>query len=231
MAKKKKQPSHDTVESFEHALTKTEQFIEDNQKSISIALGVIICIVLVYLGYKKLYLAPQQEEAASQMFVAEQYFRNDSFNLALYGDGNYLGFIDIIEDYGITKPGNLAKYYAGISYLHLGDYEEAIKYLKKFDAETEIIGPVAIGAIGDAYLEMGNPQKALSYYQKAYEKEENMLTTPLYLYKSALIHEENGEYQKALDNYLTIRKEYPKSHQGRRIDKYIANVKVVIGKE
>lgn len=115
---KKKTKEDDNLQELESALTRTEQFIEDNQKPIIYTVGVIVLIVVAYLGFNKFYLQPKQEEALSQMFMAENYFEKDSFNLAINGDGNYLGFLDIIDDYGITKSANLAKYYTGISYLN-----------------------------------------------------------------------------------------------------------------
>ncbi len=131
MAKKKAQ-QEDNLQELESALTKTEHFIEDNQKIITYVVGAIILVVVIYLGFTKFYLQPKEEEAQSQMFMAENYFEKDSFNLAINGDGNYLGFLDIIDDYGITESANLAKYYTGISYLHLGQYEEALDYLNRF---------------------------------------------------------------------------------------------------
>ena len=105
---KKKTKQEDNLQELESALTRTEQFIEDNQKMISYIVGGIIVVVAAYLGFNKFYLQPKEKEALSQMFMAENYFERDSFNLAINGDGNYLGFLDIIEDYGITKSANLA---------------------------------------------------------------------------------------------------------------------------
>ena len=117
---KKKSEQVDNLQELESALTKTEQFIEDNQKIISYVVGALVWVVAGYLGFNKFYLQPKQEEANSQMFMAIDYFEKDSFNLAINGDGNYLGFLDIVDDYGITKAANLADYYLGISYLRLG---------------------------------------------------------------------------------------------------------------
>ena len=126
MAKNKKDITESSIESFESALSRSEQFIVDNQKTISVVVGVIIVAVAGFLGFRKLYLAPLEVEAKSQMFMAEQYFEMDSFDLAIYGDGNYLGFIDIINDYGLTKTGKLAHYYLGICNLRMGFFEDLI---------------------------------------------------------------------------------------------------------
>ncbi|MEZ5102917.1 MAG: tetratricopeptide repeat protein [Draconibacterium sp.] len=225
MAKKNTQ-QEDNLQELESALTKTEQFIEDNQKIIIYAVGGIILAVVAYLGFSKFYLHPKEKEALSQMYMAENYFDKDSFNLAINGDGNYLGFLDIIDDYGITKSANLSKYYTGIAYLHLGQYEEAIDYLKGFKTDDLLLGPIKEGAMGDAYLELGETDNALKHYQKAYSLTENELTTPVYKMKAAGILESQNKYDKALALYQEIKKDYPNSTEGSSIDKYIARVKL-----
>ena len=223
MAKKKKKPASQGIEGVESALTKTERFIEENQKMLTyIVLGIVV-IIAGYLGYHRFILGPTEVEAQSQMFVAEQYFEKDSFNLALYGDGNYFGFLDIIDEYGITKSKNLAFYYAGISFLNLGDYESAIDYLKKFDSDDKMVGPIASGAMGDAYFELGETDEALSYYLKA-GSVDNEFIAPVYLMKAGLILDDIGNYREALDVYERIEKEYPETSEGREIEKYITRV-------
>ncbi len=225
MAKKKNQQG-DNLQELESALTRTEQFIEDNQKIISIIVGAVILVVIGYLGFNRFYLHPKQDEALSQMFMAENYFEKDSFNLAINGDGNYLGFLDIIDDYGITKAANRAKYYVGISFLHMGQYEDAIDYLKEFKTDDLLLAPVKDGAIGDAYLQLGNQDEALKYYKKAYAYDNNELTTPVYKMKAAELLESMNQYDQALTLYQEIKKDYPNSAEGTSIDKYIARVKL-----
>lgn len=225
---KKKVTNQDQFEAVENALSKTEHYIEENQKSLTIIVLAIIIIVGGYLGYKRFVMAPKEKEAQSQMWMAEQYFARDSFNLALNGDGNYLGFLDIIEEYGITKSANLANYYAGISYLHLGEYETAIEYLKQFESDDKMIAPIAYGAIGDAYVELENLNDALTFYNKAVNISNNEFTTPIYLMKVGFVHEQNGDYNKALDVYKRIQKDFPNTAEGRQIAKYIARVEVLV---
>ena len=225
MAKKKAQHA-DNLEELESALTRTEQFIEDNQKIISYVVGAIILVVAAYLGFNKFYLQPKEKEALSQMFMAVDYFEKDSFNLAINGDGNYLGFLDIIDDYGITKSANRAKYYTGISYLHLGQYEDALEYLNDFKTDDLLLGPVTEGAKGDAYLELGENDKALSQYKKAYELTDNELTTPVYMMKAANLLESMDELEDALSIYKNIKEKYPKSNEGTQVDRYIARIEV-----
>ena len=121
MAENKDEALVDVVEAY----SKTEKYIDENQKSLTVIVGAIVLIVGGFFAYKKMYVEPLEVEAQSQMFMAEKYFESDSLNLALFGDGNYPGFLDIIDDYSLTETANLAKYYAGISYLNMGDFESA----------------------------------------------------------------------------------------------------------
>jgi tetratricopeptide (TPR) repeat protein len=225
---KKKEKSQDQFESVENALSKTEHYIEENQKSLTIIVLAIIIIVGGYLGYKRFFETPKENEAKSQIWMAEQYFASDSFNLALNGDGNYLGFLDIIEEYSITKSANLAYYYSGISYLHLGQFENAIEYLKQFESDDKMVAPIAYGAIGDAYLELNNLDDALVFYNKAVNTSENNFTTPIYLLKVSFVHKQNGDYKKALETYKKIEKDFPNTAEGRQVSKYLAQVEVLM---
>ena len=220
MTKKHEQAS-EGIEAVESALSRSEQFIEDNQKIITTVVVIIIAIVGIYLGYKKFYLAPLEDEAQSQMFVAAQYFERDSFNLALNGDVNYPGFLGIIDDYSATKAANLANYYAGISYLHLGQFENAIEYLESFSANDKMLKPISMGAIGDAYMELENKEDAVSFYLKAASASVNEFTTPIYLMKAGQAYELMGDYKNALKTYNQIKEKHKKSAEGRVIEKYI----------
>ncbi len=224
MAKKKDQ-TEDRIVAVEEALSKTEQFIESKKNLLSyIVLGIVI-LVAAYLGYTKFILAPKEIDAQSQMFVAEQYFEKDSLELAIYGDGNYLGFIDIISEYRITKSANLAKYYLGICYLKQGDFDNAIKYLKKYKSKDKMVAPMAKGAIGDAYMELNETDKALEYYLKAAELNDNELTSPLFLMKAGWTYEILNDFEEAANVYEKIKQEFPRSFEARDIDKYIARAK------
>jgi tetratricopeptide (TPR) repeat protein len=226
----KKKAESDNLKDIESALTRTEQFIEDHQSKIIYGLGAIVLIVIGYLAFTRFYLSNREKEAQSQMFMAEQYFEKDSFNLALNGDGNYLGFLDIIDDYSITKQAKLSCYYAGISYLHLGQFDEAIDYLNRFKTKDIELGPVSQGAKGDAYLELGNKEKALSQYEKAVSLSDNELTAPIYLMKAGKLAESMNKPEKALDFYNQIKEKYPTSNEGRSVDKYIGRVNVLMKK-
>lgn len=210
------------------SISKVEHYIETNKKTFSIILGVIVLLVGGYLGYKKLIVAPQEREAEGQMFIAERYFEMDSLNLAINGDGNYLGFEAIIDQYGITPSANLAHYYLGMCYLKKGNYEKAIENLKSYNGNDEMTTPLATGAIGDAYMELNKVDDAASYYKKAAELRKNKFTTPIFLMKAGLAYEELGKYQDAVDAYEKIKKDYAESNEGREADKYIARAKALV---
>jgi len=220
---KKKNKTEDQFAKIEETLSRTEQYIEKNQENlVRIVLGAVVIIAL-FMGYQKFYIAPMEKEAQADMFMAELYFEKDSFNLALKGDdGQYLGFIDIADEYSSTKPGKLAHYYAGLCYLHTGDFENAIEYLDDFSSDDIILSSLALGCIGDAYMELGNTEKALSYYEDAVSNSENELTAPRYMLKQAMIHESNGDYPDALALYKGIEEDYKSSREGNGIEKYIA---------
>jgi tetratricopeptide (TPR) repeat protein len=219
---KKGNKTDDQFAQIEETLTKTEQFIEDNQKNLIRGVGIIIGLIAVVIGYQNLYLAPMEKEAQAEMYMAELYFQKDSFNLALNGDGQYLGFVDISDEYSSTKAGKLANYYAGLSYLNSDDFESAIEYLEDFSSDDIILSSLALGCIGDAYMELSDTDNALSYYEDASSYSDNKFTTPRYMIKQAMIHESNGDFEDALDLYKEIEKNYKTSREGNGIEKYIS---------
>lgn len=223
MAKKSKEAEKDEViVDVEEVYSKTEDFINTNQNAIIGAIGVIVAVIVGFYAYNKVYLGPLEEEAHGQMFMAEQYFQKDSFELALNGDGNYLGFLDIADEYGSTSAGNLAHYYAGVCYLRTGNYETAIEELNDFDGAGEMLGAVALGATGDAYMELGEVAEALNYYEKAVASSENDFTTPVYLQKAGFAAEKGGNFDKAIDYYTQVKENFPTSNEGRNAEKFIA---------
>jgi len=222
---KKQDKTEGGIVAVEEALSKTERFIERNQKLLTIIIGVIVIAVLLFFGFKRFYMAPREQEAKEQMFMAERYFETDSINLALNGDGMYPGFLDIIDDYSMTKGANLSKYYAGVCYLKMGNFEEAIDYLDSFKAKDQILGPMAKGAIGDAYMELNQTAKAASYYLEAADLKDNEFSTPIFLMKAGWTYEMLNDYKKALEIYEHIKIKYPASTEAREIDKYIARAK------
>ena len=227
---KKIDKTEERIVAVEEAFSKTEQFIEKNQKIILIIVGALIVVVLGYFGFKRLYLAPREKDAQTQMFMAEKYFEMDSLNKALKGDGNYLGFLNIIDDYKFTKSANLSHYYAGICYLKKGEFQNAIDQLSDFSSGDELVGPMAIGALGDAYMEMNNTDKAIGYYLKAADKRKNDLTSPVFLMKAGMAYELEGKNAEALKTYTRIKTEFARTNEGREVDKYIARVNAQVKK-
>lgn len=223
---KEKDGVENKLEGIESALTKTEHYIEENRKSLSIIAGAIIVAVLLYFAFNRFYMQPKEKNAQRQMYVAEQYFEKDSFKLALNGDGNYPGFLTIIDEFGLTDASNLSHYYAGVCYKNLGNYKEAIEHLRKFDSNDKIISSEALGATGDCYADLGENDKAVKYYKKAADNNKNDFTSPLYLMRAGILLEEMSDYKEALKVYQRIEQEFNSTKEGREIEKYIARAKV-----
>ncbi len=222
MANKNK--TEDQFAQIEETLSKTEQFIEENQKSLMTIIGAIVGIVALFSVYQNFYIEPMEKEAQAEMYMAELYFQKDSFNLALNGDGQYLGFLDIADDYSSTNVGQLANYYAGLSYLHTADYDNAIEYLGDFSSDDIILSSLALGCIGDAYMELGDTDAALDAYADAVNNSANDFTAPRYMMKQAMIYTSNGDNNKALDLFKAIQSDYKTSREANGIEKYIARV-------
>ena len=222
MANKNK--TEDQFAQIEETLSKTEQFIEENQKSLMTIIGAIVGIVALFSVYQNFYIEPMEKEAQAEMYMAELYFQKDSFNLALNGDGQYLGFLDIANDYSSTNVGQLANYYAGLSYLHTADYDNAIEYLGDFSSDDIILSSLALGCIGDAYMELGDTDAALDAYADAVNNSANDFTAPRYMMKQAMIYTSNGDNNKALDLFKAIQSDYKTSREANGIEKYIARV-------
>lgn len=201
---------------------KAEHFFEDNKKIISIAASAILIVVIAIVAVSNFYLPSQEKEAQEQLFKSQMYFERDSFKLALNGDGNYMGFLDIIDEYSWTKAADLSQYYAGISYLRLGQYDQAIEHLEQFDGDDMIVSAMALGAIGDAYTEKGDMEEGISYYKKAARLSRDNFTTPYYLFKAGLALKVEGKQQEALELFKEIKEKYPDSNEGANIEKYIA---------
>jgi tetratricopeptide (TPR) repeat protein len=220
MANKNK--TEDQFAQVEQALSKTEQYIEDNQKSLMIIIGAIIGIIVLFKAYQNFYIAPLEQEAQIEIYMAELYFQKDSFNLALNGDGQYAGFLDVVDEYNSTRVGELANYYAGLCYLHTGDYKNAIEYLEDFSSNDIILSSLALGCTGDAYMELSETDNAMDAYEDAIANSNNQFTAPRYMMKLAVIHELNGDYSDALEIYKAIKKDFNASSEASGIEKYIS---------
>lgn len=225
MANKKQEEikGEERLENVESALSKTELWIEEHQKLIYGIIAAVIIIAGIIWGVKALN-DKKDRNASKEIFTAQKYFEKESYEAALTGDGNYLGFTEVYDSYSSTKTGKLAAYYAGISYMKLGKYQEAIDYLKKFNGKDDILAPMALGAIGDCYMELDDMNNAVAYYDKAANKSKNQFTGPMFLTKAGMTYEIIGDYANALRCYKTLKADYPLSNEAFEISKNIANV-------
>ena len=209
-------------EKIEETVSKTEQFYNENKKTIWTCILVAAIIALGVLAYHQFYFKPKTAEAQEQTYPAEAAFRNGDFEVALNGDGNNLGFIDIIDEYG-TKAGKAVYFYAGLCELQLKDYEQAVNYLKKYKGKDAIQSARALSALGDAYAGLQQYEDAVAQYEKAAAVSDNVFAAE-YLLKAAVACEELGNKDKALTLYETIKDKYPQSIEGYDIDKYINRI-------
>jgi tetratricopeptide (TPR) repeat protein len=198
-----------------------------NQQLIVYLLAGGFIAVAGFFGYSELYQKPLEVKAADAMYVAEKYFANDSSELVLKGDGTSKGVLYIIKEFGGTKAANLAKYYAGMSYYRLKDYNKAIEFLKDFSSDAKQVQAVAYGSIGDAYSELKKNEEAIEYYKKAgtHFPEDEAISSE-YLFRAASFLELNGKNDAAIEIYKQIKQNYPKSEKGFSIDKYINRLQV-----
>lgn len=204
------------------ALSKTEKFFETYKNHIVYGSIAVIAVIAVCLLYHNFITLPKQQEAMAQTFTAEQYFRSGDFEKALNGDGNALGFNQIISEYG-TKSGEAVYFYAGVCNLQLGNFDEAIANLKKYAGDDEIIAARALACIGDAYAAKSDFNSAISNYKSAAAAADNILAAN-YLLKAGIIAEEMGNAEQALGFYKQIQEKYPQSPEGFEINKYISRI-------
>ena len=223
MAKKNTQEEEVLVD-VTQSISKVEKFFEENRQSISIVMIAIFAVVAGYIGYKKFYQEPLEQEAQEQIYHAQRWFETDSFAQAVNGMGNKLGFLDIAADYSGTHAGNTANYYAGISYLRMGEYENAIALLDEFHSDEPVLSVIAKGSIGDAFMELNQTDEALEYYRKAVNTNSNDFVVPFYLLKAGLTAELTGDNEAALEYFQRIKSEFPNSRQGLDIDRYIGRI-------
>ena len=236
---KTKAEKHDALEensttaevfnTLDETASKTEEWAVKNQKYIFVIVGLAAAIVLGYLGYNKFIAEPKGSEAMNEMFKAQQYFdeavngteKDSLFTSALNGGEGKYGMLDVINEYGGTPAANLASYYAGMAYLNLKDYPNAITYLQDFSSDDVMLGSVAKGGIADAFVQLNQPEDALGYYEDAAKMSTNEFTTPMYLFKAgttALSLEQNA---KALKYFKQIKDDYSASNEANNIDVFI----------
>ncbi len=203
-----------------------QDFIERNKNLVQYVGGTLAAIIVLgFFGYN--YFTGQNQEAQEEMFRAVFYFEKDSLDLALYGDGDItLGFEDIVDDYGYTEAGNLAKYYAGACHLKMGNFEEAVDFLKDFSGDDLFVQARAYCLIGDAYMEMDEFGDAIDYYKRASDYKPNKSFTPMYLMKLGLAYETVNNWEAAAEAYGRIISEFPGSTELNDAKKFKARAEI-----
>lgn len=211
---------------LDEGASKTEEWFIKNQNYIVGFIAVAAVLVLGYLGYNKYVAEPQEKEAMNEMYTAKKYFEDaangissDSlYTMALNGGEGKYGMLDIVNEYGGTPAANLANYYAGMAYLNLKDYQNAIEHLSDFSSDDKMLGPIAKGGIGDAFVQLEQLPEALEYYEKAFKASINDYTTPMYLLKAARVAIDLDQNQKALDYLNRIKTEFDSSTEVDQVD-------------
>ncbi|MBC5837276.1 tetratricopeptide repeat protein [Flavobacterium muglaense] len=211
---------------LDETASRTEDFVARNQKIIIGIVGAVALVTIGYLGYQKFIAEPKQNDAANEMFVAQQNFQkatdgvaSDSlYKLSLNGSEGKFGFIKLADEYSGTDAGNLANYYAGMAFLNTGKYDEAIQYLGKFESEDMVLGALAKGAIGDAYSQKKQPKEALENYIKAVAVNKNDFTTPRFLLKAGKTALALGNKEEALKYFTDIKENFDASPEASTVD-------------
>ena len=211
-------PSANTNDRFQNFWTK-------NSKFIVYGFAAVILLVGGYIVYQNYVKGPEEQKASEAMWRAEEFYRTDSVRLALNGSGANQGFLRIISKYGGTKAGNLARFYAGSCYMKLGDFNNAIKHLKEFSTDDELLKVRTAGLLGDAYAETGKKNEAVENYKKAGTIfADDNINSPEYLFRAGLMYETMGKNQEAIEMYNAIKQKYPTTQRGMEIDKYLARL-------
>lgn len=226
----------EVFETLDTTASRTEEWVVKYQNVILTLIGVVAVGVLGYLGYQNFVTKPKAQEAISELNQAQYYFElavNSVNGDSLYrralngGEGKY-GFLDIISNYKGTPAAKLATYSAGMAYLNLKDYTNAIQYLDQFTSEDILLGALSKGAIGDAFAQLGQPNDAYDYYVAASKINNNDYSTPKYLYKAAMIGSEIGKNSQALSFLKRIEKEFPKSNEASLVAVQIAKLETLL---
>lgn len=224
MSKKETEQKEEVIIDVATSITKAEAFIEKNKKPISYVFIGVLALVAGYFGLTKLYLEPLENEAQLELYKAQENLDRDSLHLALNGDGVSMGFLEIAKEYSWTKAGNLARYYAGVCYLQMGEFEEAIRQMDKFSTRDPVFKVLANGVIADAFLELNQPNEALEYYNKAVNASDNEFVVPFYLKKAGMLAEEQGKLKDARKYFERLKKEFPKSQHSLDAEKFLARI-------
>jgi tetratricopeptide (TPR) repeat protein len=217
------QPSEKSSE--DKVVDNARHFWERNSKFITYVVTALVVVIGGYFLYKAYVVAPEEAKAEELIWRAQNYYKVDSFAKALNGDGQAAGFLRVISRHGGTRAGNLAKFYAGSCYMELGDFNNAIKYLKDYDADQPLLKIRTYGLLGDAYVELGKKQEALDNYTKASTAwEEDDVNTPEYLFRAAMINSELGKTKEAIAQLKQVKEKYPMHPRANEADKFLGKL-------
>ena len=226
-----KSTTAEVFKTLDKSANRTEAWVAKNQRYIFVVIGVVAVVILGYLGYQRFIQAPNEAEAANEMAQSQTYFsealaapateKDSLFNLALNGGEGKYGFVDITEKYSGTDAANLAHYYAGMAYLNTEKYQEAIDQLDDFSSEDEILAPLAVGAIGDAFMQLEQAEQALTYYEKAASMRNNTFTAPKFLLKAAITAIQLGKGEVAEKHLTKLKEEYPEAPETDKVPVYL----------
>lgn len=200
-----------------------EAFFQKNKKALIYGVAAIVVIIVGIVLYNNYVVGPKEEKASTAIAKGQGYFNNEQYELALDGDSlTFQGLVSAAEEYSGTKAGNLANLYCGLSYAKLGKWEEAVKYLERFDGKGDkMISPAAEGALGNAYAHLDQLDKAVDHLKKAAKLADNNSLSPTFLIQAGEILESQGKTEEALTLYEQVKDNYPNSMQHQTIDKYI----------
>ena len=214
------------VNEIDETIKASTSFIEKHLKTIVATIGGVLAIIIICLVVNQNYIQPNKIEAADNIAVAQQHFQQGMYEQALNGDGTNLGFLQIIEQYGSTPSGNIARLYAGLCYANTDRAEEAVKYLEDYDqCDDMMVSNAAIAALGNVYAQLGQNEKAADTLLKAAKRASSTTLSPLFYLQAGQLYESLGNKAEALECYETIKNEYPQSMLCQEIDKYIERVK------
>lgn len=223
-----KHQNHEEDINLGEAYSKAEKFVEEKKQPIMIGIAALLVVVLGGFYYFNSYLPPLQEEAENSAFQAQKAFAIDSFELAMYGNNEFMGFEEIIDNYGATALGNTSKYYMAVSLMRTGQYEDAIDYFNSYSADDHMTKALKLGGIGDCLSQLTDYEGAISSYDKAANAYVNEFSTPIYLKKSGVLSEKIGDYSAAVKAYQRIADDYPNTQEGRDIEKFLANAQAFV---
>jgi tetratricopeptide (TPR) repeat protein len=220
---------------LDEGATRTEAWVEKNQKYILGVVGAVAICVLGFLAYQQFVQKPREKEAMNEMFQAQQYFelaltsqqKDSLYNLSLNGGSGKYGMLDIIDTYGGTDAANLAHYYAGMAYLNMKDYQNAIEQLDAYKGKDEMTGPLAKGGIGDAFVQLNQPDEALKYYEEAVSMSDNELTTPRFLLKAGITALNLGNADKAIKHFTELSEKYEGKPEANKAKLYLGKAQAM----